>query len=71
MAYYRAQIDIRRPIEEVFAYLADFSNTEAWDPGVVGQSGLVADQLRWRGSGKATGREKNEQRHADDAQWCC
>jgi uncharacterized protein YndB with AHSA1/START domain len=35
MAYYRAQIDVRRPIEEVFAYLADFSNTEQWDPGVV------------------------------------
>ncbi len=34
MAYYRAQLDVRRPIDEVFAYLADFSNTEAWDPGV-------------------------------------
>ncbi len=35
MAYYRALIDVRRPIDEVFAYLADFSNTEKWDPGVV------------------------------------
>ena len=35
MAYYRAQIDVRRPIDEVFAYLADFSNTEIWDPGIV------------------------------------
>jgi hypothetical protein len=35
MAYYRAQIDVRRPIDDVFAYLADFSNTEKWDPGVV------------------------------------
>jgi uncharacterized protein YndB with AHSA1/START domain len=35
MAYYRAEFDVRRPIEEVFAYLADFSNTQEWDPGVV------------------------------------
>ena len=35
MAYYRAQLDVRRPIDEVFAYLADFSNTQEWDPGVV------------------------------------
>ena len=35
MAYYRALLDVRRPIDEVFAYLADFSNTEKWDPGVV------------------------------------
>ena len=35
MAYYRAQLDVRHPIDEVFAYLADFSNTEKWDPGVV------------------------------------
>jgi hypothetical protein len=28
MAYHRAQLDVRRPIDEVFAYLADFSNTE-------------------------------------------
>jgi hypothetical protein len=35
MAYYRAQLAVRRPVDEVFAYLADFSNTEKWDPGVV------------------------------------
>lgn len=35
MAYYRAQLDVPRPIEEVFAYLADFSHTEQWDPGVI------------------------------------
>ena len=35
MAYYRAQLDVRRPIDEVFAYLADFSNTEEWDPGII------------------------------------
>ncbi len=25
---------IRRPVEEVFSYLADFSNSAEWDPGV-------------------------------------
>ena len=35
MAYYRAQLAVRRPVDEVFGYLADFSNTEKWDPGVV------------------------------------
>jgi len=35
MAYYRAHLEVRRPIDEVFAYLADFSNTAQWDPGVV------------------------------------
>jgi len=24
-----------RPIEEVFAYLADFTNTDEWDPGTI------------------------------------
>ena len=35
MAYYRAQLDVQRPSDDVFAYLADFSNTARWDPGVV------------------------------------
>jgi uncharacterized protein YndB with AHSA1/START domain len=35
MAYYRADLEVGRPIDEVFAYLADFSNTEKWDAGVV------------------------------------
>lgn len=25
---------IERPLDEVFAYVSDFSNTEEWDPGV-------------------------------------
>ena len=28
MAYYRAQLEVPRPVDEVFAYLADFSNTQ-------------------------------------------
>ncbi len=46
MAYYRAELEVRRPIDEVFAYLADFSNTEKWDPGVV--------SARKQGSGPVT-----------------
>lgn len=26
---------VSRPIEEVFAYLSDFENTEGWDPGTI------------------------------------
>ena len=35
MAYYRGEIEVESPIEEAFAYLADFTNTAEWDPGVL------------------------------------
>jgi len=35
MAYCRATIGVPRPIDEVFEYLANFSNAAEWDPGVV------------------------------------
>jgi carbon monoxide dehydrogenase subunit G len=35
MAHYTASVETPRPLDEVFAYLSDFSTTEAWDPGVV------------------------------------
>lgn len=35
MAKYTATIATPRPLDEVFAYLSDFSNTLEWDPGVV------------------------------------
>lgn len=35
MAHYNASVDTPRPLEEVFAYLSDFSTTAHWDPGVV------------------------------------
>lgn len=35
MARYVATLETDRPVEEVFAYLADFSTTQEWDPGVV------------------------------------
>ena len=35
MARYRASVETKRSIEDVFAYLSDFSTTQEWDPGVV------------------------------------
>lgn len=32
---FRKEIEVARPVEEVFDYVADFSNTSEWDPGVV------------------------------------
>ncbi len=38
MARYVASLVTARPLEEVFDYLADFSTTAEWDPGVVSAS---------------------------------
>lgn len=35
MARYTATLDTDRPVDETFAYLADFSTSQEWDPGVV------------------------------------
>ena len=35
MARYHATVESRRPARETFGYLATFSNTADWDPGVV------------------------------------
>ena len=35
MARYRTTVHSRHNIEDVFAYLADFSHSADWDPGVV------------------------------------
>ena len=35
MAHYNACVETPRPLDEVFAYLSDFSTTEEWDPGVL------------------------------------
>lgn len=34
MATYRTQVLTNKDVDEVFAYMADFSNAAAWDPGV-------------------------------------
>jgi len=35
MARYHTTVESTRPLEEVFDYLAEFSNARRWDPGVV------------------------------------
>ncbi len=35
MAHYNASVDTPRPLDEMFAYLSDFSSTQEWDPGVI------------------------------------
>lgn len=35
MAILRGSIEVHRPVEETFEAVADFSNSEAWDPGVL------------------------------------
>lgn len=45
MASYETTVETRRPIDEVFAYLAEFSNTAEWDPGIVEAERLTHDEL--------------------------
>jgi len=35
MARYHATVETRRGVDDAFTYLADFSSTTEWDPGVV------------------------------------
>lgn len=42
MAEVHVTARIERPIDEVFAYLADFSNTAEWDPGIAAAERLDA-----------------------------
>jgi uncharacterized protein YndB with AHSA1/START domain len=46
MAYCRATIEVPRPIDEVFEYLADFSNAAKWDPGVISARKLTKGPIR-------------------------
>lgn len=34
MALIREMLEVARPIDDVFAFVGDFANTKAWDPGV-------------------------------------
>jgi carbon monoxide dehydrogenase subunit G len=49
MARYRATVDTPRELEDVFAYLIDFSTTREWDPGV-----LDAERLNDAAVGEGT-----------------
>lgn len=45
MARYVDAIDLPIPIEEAFDYLADFSRTAEWDPGVSGAERLTSGPI--------------------------
>ena len=45
MARYIDAIDLPLPIEQVFDYLADFSRTAEWDPGVVAGRRLTDGEI--------------------------
>jgi carbon monoxide dehydrogenase subunit G len=42
MARYVGELTTERPIDEVFAYISDFSNAQEWDPGTVRAQRLEA-----------------------------
>ena len=46
MAHYAATVTSRRSAQAVFDYLADFSSTAEWDPGVIAARRLTAEPLR-------------------------
>ncbi|MEP6976847.1 MAG: SRPBCC family protein [Thermoleophilia bacterium] len=43
---FRKEIEVGRSVEEAFAYVADFSNAEEWDPGVVEAAKLTEGSVR-------------------------
>lgn len=46
MAWFRAEIEVPRPVEEVFGYLAEFQNAAEWDPGIVSAHKLDEGPVR-------------------------
>ena len=46
MARYVDALDVPRSLEEAFDYLADFSRTAEWDPGVVEARRLTPGEVR-------------------------
>lgn len=45
MAHYQATIRVPVPIQTAFDYLADFSHTAEWDPGIVEAETLTPGQI--------------------------
>lgn len=41
MVTLRHELEVARPLDEVFAFIGDFSNTSAWDPGVADARALT------------------------------
>lgn len=46
MAWTRARIELEQPCEEIFPRVADFSQAEVWDPGVVRGQKLTEGPVR-------------------------
>jgi carbon monoxide dehydrogenase subunit G len=40
---YAREIEVPKPVDETFAYLADFSNAAEWDPGIVEARRLTSE----------------------------
>jgi uncharacterized protein YndB with AHSA1/START domain len=62
MARFDVSTTIKRPIEDVFAMLSDFSNGSKWASGVVGPAkktpaGPIGVGTTWHGVGKVIGRQ--------------
>jgi carbon monoxide dehydrogenase subunit G len=46
MTVLRKELEVRRPLEEVFRFVGDFANTERWDPGVASARALTEGPVR-------------------------
>ena len=61
MARYQASVETQRSVEEVFAYLSDFSTTAQWDPGIERAEKLTPGRIepgtKFRVTSKTMGRE--------------
>jgi carbon monoxide dehydrogenase subunit G len=41
MTVLKEQLEVHRPLEEVFSFVGDFANAERWDPGVASSRALT------------------------------
>jgi carbon monoxide dehydrogenase subunit G len=46
MTVLREELEVDRPIEEVFAFIADFANSARWDPGVAEARNVTEGPVR-------------------------
>jgi carbon monoxide dehydrogenase subunit G len=46
MTVLRKELFVRRPLEEAFAFVGDFANSERWDPGVASARALTEGAVR-------------------------
>jgi carbon monoxide dehydrogenase subunit G len=46
MTVLREELEVERPLEEVFAFVGDFSNAERWDPGVADSRAVTDGPVR-------------------------